>query len=301
MTPEPAIETWDLSKRYGPVQVVAPLSLTVPPGIVFGYLGPNGAGKTTTLRMLSGVLTPTGGTGRVAGAPLTDPDGVKARIGYANQAASVYTDLTVEENLRFKAALYLPPQAVPAAVDRTLDRLGLRPWRGHLARALSGGWRQRLSIGTAIVHGPQVLFLDEPTAGLDPVARRGLWDAIYALTGEGTTVFVTTHYMDEAERCQQVALIASGRILAQGPPEQLRAGLPGVRYALRALNLNAALHAARATPGVQGAWIIGDEVRVTAADPGPETVLAALGDLRRVPASLEDVFVAYASAAGVGA
>ncbi|RJF72454.1 ABC transporter ATP-binding protein [Deinococcus cavernae] len=288
-----AIETHDLSRRYGQVEVVAPLSLTVPAGIVFGYLGPNGAGKTTTIRMLSGVLQPSGGSGVVAGVPLSEPDAVKARIGYANQAASVYVDLSVEENLRFKAALYLAPAKVEQAVEGTLERLALLPFRQHLARQLSGGWRQRLSIGTAIVHGPQVLFLDEPTAGLDPVARRDLWDAIYALTDTGTTVFVTTHYMDEAERCQRIALIASGRILAQGTPEDLRAGLPGVRYALNALNLNSALKAVRSLPGVQGAWIVGDEVRITTADDRLEASLAALGPLRRVPASLEDVFVAY--------
>lgn len=290
-----AIETHNLSKRYGTVEVVEPLSLTVPEGIVFGYLGPNGAGKTTTIRMLSGVLEPTGGTGTVAGAPLSDPDAVKARIGYANQAASVYGDLTVEENLRFKAALYLAPKDVEDAVTQTMQRLDLTQYRKHLARELSGGWRQRLSIGTAIVHSPKVLFLDEPTAGLDPVARRDLWDAIYALTGLGTTVFVTTHYMDEAERCQRIALIASGRILAQGTPEELRADLPGVRYALSALNLSAALSAAKAVHGVQGAWIIGDEVRITTANEQPAAQLAQLGTLRQVPASLEDVFVAYAS------
>lgn len=290
-----AIETVNLAKRYGKVEVVAPLSLSVPAGIVFGYLGPNGAGKTTTIRMLSGVLEPTSGTGTVAGVPLSDPDGVKARIGYANQAASVYSDLSVQENLRFKAALYLAPGNVEQAVDQTMQRLDLTPFRKHLARELSGGWRQRLSIATAIVHGPQVLFLDEPTAGLDPVARRDLWDAIYALTDTGTTVFVTTHYMDEAERCQRIALITSGRILAQGTPEDLRAGLPGVRYALNALNLNDTLKAVRALPGVQGAWIIGDEVRITAADDCLESQLALLGSLRRVPASLEDVFVTYST------
>lgn len=290
-----AIETHNLSKRYGNVDVVEPLSLHVPEGIVFGYLGPNGAGKTTTIRMLSGVLEPSGGTGMVAGAPLSEPDAVKARIGYATQGSSVYGDLSVEENLRFKAALYLAPKDVERAVNDTMGRLDLFQYRKHLARELSGGWRQRLSIGTAIVHGPKVLFLDEPTAGLDPVARRDLWDAIYALTSLGTTVFVTTHYMDEAERCQRIALIASGRILAQGTPEHLRAGLAGVRYALSAPNLNDALNAAKAVPGVQGAWIIGDEVRITAPDDTSEAALAALGTLRRVPASLEDVFVAYST------
>lgn len=291
-----AIETHELCKRYGKTEVVAPLTLSVPAGIVFGYLGPNGAGKTTTIRMLSGVLEPTSGTATVAGAPLTDPDAVKARIGYANQSASVYRDLTVEENLRFKAALYLAPSEVGRAVETTLERLSLTPWRKYLAGDLSGGWRQRLSIGTAIVHGPQVLFLDEPTAGLDPVARRDLWDAIYGLTELGTTIFVTTHYMDEAERCQEIALIAGGHILAQGTPEELRVGLPGVRYALSAPNLNAALVQARQIAGVDGAWLIGDEVRITAQSAAVAPALAALGTLRPVSSNLEDVFVAYASA-----
>ena len=293
-----AIQIRDLAKRYGRTEVIAPLSLTVPAGIVFGYLGPNGAGKTTTIRMLSGVLAPSSGTGTVAGAPLSDPEAVKARIGYANQAASVYADLTVEENLRFKAALYLRPRDVGPAVNATLDRLGLAPWRGKRAGQLSGGWRQRLCIGTAVVHGPRVLFLDEPTAGLDPVARRDLWDVIYDLTASGTTVFVTTHYMDEAERCQELALLAGGHLLARGTPQDLRAHLPGVRYAVSAPHLAAALQAARALNGVTGAWIIGDEVRVVAADKRPEAALARLGDLREVAPSLEDVFVAYARPVG---
>jgi ABC-2 type transport system ATP-binding protein len=290
-----AIETKNLTKRYGRVEVVAPLSLSVPKGIVFGYLGPNGAGKTTTMRMLSGVLEPSGGTGTVAGASLSDPDAVKARIGYATQGAGVYADLTVAENLRFKAALYLAPPEVDLAVNETLRRLDLWPWREHLTHRLSGGWRQRLNIGTAIVHRPQVLFLDEPTAGLDPMARRDLWDTIYALTDVGTTVFVTTHYMDEAERCQRLALIARGEILAQGTPEELCTGLPGVRYTLAAPDLSAALGAARGILGVQGAWIMGRELRITAADEHSERQLSSLGTLRRVPTSLEDVFVAYSS------
>ncbi|PYE55432.1 ABC transporter ATP-binding protein [Deinococcus yavapaiensis] len=289
-----AIHTEHLSKRYGRTEVIAPLSLTVASGIVFGYLGPNGAGKTTTIRMLSGVLPPSSGTGTVAGASLSDPEAVKARIGYANQAASVYGDLTVEENVRFKAALYLRPRDVGPAVNATLERLGLARWRAHKAAQLSGGWRQRLCIGTAVVHEPRVLFLDEPTAGLDPVARRDLWDVIYDLTASGTTVFVTTHYMDEAERCQELALLADGHLLAQGTPQQLRAQLPGVRYALRTPHLAETLHAARALDGVTGAWIIGDEVRVVADDARTATVLARLGELREVTPSLEDVFVAYA-------
>ena len=286
-----AIETQKLSKAYGRRTIVRDLDLTVPHGIVFGYLGPNGAGKTTTIRMLTGVLAPTRGGGTVAGADLRQPDEVKARIGYANQAASVYGDLSVEDNLAFKAALYLHPRDVQAAVERTLDRLGLVPWRRHLAGQLSGGWRQRVSIGTAVVHGPSVLFLDEPTAGLDPVGRRDLWDAIYALTEEGTTVFVTTHYMDEAERCQRLAMIASGTVLAQGTPRELRDEVQGRFLELDAPDLPRALRAARTLPGVRGAWIVGTSLRLSTEDTFDTTRLHGLGTSRETPATLEDVFV----------
>jgi ABC-2 type transport system ATP-binding protein len=295
----PAVETQNLTKEFGghrsKVLAVENLTLTVPDGIVFGYLGPNGAGKTTTIRMLTGVLLASSGEGRVAGEDLRNPDRVKARIGYANQSASVYGDLTVLENLRFKAAMFLEPREVTRSVEAVIARLGLNDYRSFLASQLSGGWRQRLSIACAIVHGPPVLFLDEPTAGLDPIGRRELWDAIYALTGEGTTVFVTTHYMDEAERCHRLAMIASGRILADGTPEALRDAVPGAFYDVEAEDVGAALRKARATAGVRDAWIAGSTLRVAAASELPETTLASLGTRSR-PASptLEDAFVALA-------
>ncbi|HEX2865280.1 MAG TPA: ABC transporter ATP-binding protein [Deinococcales bacterium] len=295
-----AIETSHLSRAFGrgrsTVTVVDDLNLTVPAGIVFGYLGPNGAGKTTTIRLLIGVLAPTSGHGRVAGLDLKDADGIKARIGYANQGASVYRDLTVRENLMFKASLYLAPGAAETAVQKVLDTLELNDKRGQLAGELSGGWRQRLSIGTAVVHGPSLAFLDEPTAGLDPSARRSLWDAIYALCGQGTTIFVTTHYMDEAERCHRLAMIANGRVLAEGTPEALKTNLGGAYYELETPDLAAALGAARAMPGVADAWITGSSLRLAAREPLPEGTLQRLpAPPRRVLPTLEDVFVALSA------
>ncbi len=291
-----AIETFDLTKIYGrhvKMTVVDRLRLSVPEGIVFGCLGPNGAGKTTVIRMLCGVLRPTSGTATVAGIGLEYPDAVKARIGYANQGASVYTDLTLEENLAFKARLYLEPKRVPGAVGRVLERLHLTQYRHTLAGRLSGGWRQRLSIGTAIVHEPRLIFLDEPTAGLDPVGRRELWDAIYALSAEGMTVFVTTHYMDEAERCHRLAMLSGGRVLAAGRPDELRAAVPGRFYELEADDLGRALVVAKALNGVRDAWIAGSFLRIAAGQALEPEALERLGrNARMVAPTLEDAFVA---------
>jgi ABC-2 type transport system ATP-binding protein len=294
--PVNAIETHDLSKTYGhgrdSLMVVDQLNLIVPEGIVFGCLGPNGAGKTTAIRMLCGVLRPSSGTAVVAGEPLTRPDALKAKIGYANQRASVYTDLTVEENLAFKARLFLAPQTVNDAVSRTLERLKLTDRRRSLASELSGGWRQRLSIATAIVHQPRLVFLDEPTSGLDPVGRRELWDTIYDLALEGTTVFVTTHYMDEAERCHRLAMIANGKMLAEGRPETLRSSVSGRFFEITANDLAAALRAAKLMPGVRDVWITGTHLRLTTDKNLDAHHLEAIGsEVRRVPATLEDAFV----------
>jgi ABC-2 type transport system ATP-binding protein len=297
-----AIETHNLCKTYGhgrnSLRVVDQLNLTVPEGIVFGCLGPNGAGKTTIIRMLCGVLRPSSGTAMVAGEPLTRPDALKSKIGYANQRASVYTDLTVEENLVFKARLFLSPRAVTDAVTRTLERLKLNDRRCSLAAELSGGWRQRLSIATAIVHQPRLVFLDEPTSGLDPVGRRELWDTIYDLALEGTTVFVTTHYMDEAEHCHRLAMISSGKMLAEGRPETLRSSIPGRFFELAANDLAAALQAAKLLPGVRDAWIAGTQLRLSTDENLEAYNLESIGqEVRRVPATLEDAFVALSKQA----
>ncbi|MBZ9715050.1 ABC transporter ATP-binding protein [Deinococcus multiflagellatus] len=296
-----AVELRGLTKVYRrgrrSVTVVDHLTLKVPAGIVFGFLGPNGAGKTTTIRMLCGVLAPTSGEAQVAGASLRHPDQIKARIGYANQAASVYGDLSVQENLQFKAALYLPSAEVGPAAERVMARLALEPFRHTAAAQLSGGWRQRLLIGTAIIHSPRVIFLDEPTAAVDPVGRRELWDTIYNLTADGVTVFVSTHYMEEAERCHRIAMIAGGRLLAEGRPEDIRAATPGHFYQFEPANLVEGLHRARTAPGVRGAWISGNAIRLLAdgelragawpAGPPPAPALP----------TLEDAFVALAQRA----
>jgi ABC-2 type transport system ATP-binding protein len=295
-----AIETQALTKvfhSHGQPSLVAvdSLTLSVPEGIVFGYLGPNGAGKTTTIRMLTGVIPPSSGAGIVAGFPLTQPDHVKRHIGYANQAVSVYRDLTVAENLRFKADLFLDPRRVSRAVDEVMQTMGLTTRHGQLAGRLSGGWRQRLSIACAIVHSPRILFLDEPTAGLDPVGRRELWDAIYALAEAGTTVFVTTHYMDEAERCQRLAMIENGHVLAEGSPEHLRGGLSGHYYDLEVPDLAATMRQVLTLPQVRDAWITGASLRVSAREAIPAEQLAGFGaEARAVAPTLEDAFVALA-------
>lgn len=294
----PVIETHNLTRSFKHHTVVRNLNLTVQDSQVFGYLGPNGAGKTTTIRMLCGVLAPSSGTATIAGVDLKNSEQIKARIGYANQAASVYTDLTVEENMSFKAGMYLRPAQIKSAVEKTIELLKLQPYRKRLAGSLSGGWKQRLSIGTAIIHSPKIVFLDEPTAGLDPIARRELWDAIYDLTHQGTTVFVTTHYMDEAERCHEAALIHSGNILAQGSPEQLKQQLSGHYYELEPTDLMQALQQSK-TLGVDDAWITGSSLRLSSARPLSTLELGQLGaDARTVPPTLEDVFVTLARGVG---
>lgn len=299
-----AIEVRSLSKSFKQhghdLRVVSELSLKVPKGIVFGLLGPNGAGKTTTIRMLCGVLEPTSGSGRVAGVDLKQRDLLKQRIGYATQSGNLYFDLTTEENLRFKAMLYLPASQVRRAVEDVMARLGLTPYRKRLAGKLSGGWRQRLMIGTAIIHNPSVIFLDEPTAAVDPVGRRELWDTIYDLTADGTTVFVSTHYMEEAERCHRIAMLARGRLLIEGEPAEIRTQTPGHFYHFLPQSLIEGLHRARALPEAQGAWISGNTVRLMTKAPLPEDFLEGAAErLVAVPPTLEDAFVTLMPEEGV--
>jgi len=220
---EPIIVTDRLSRRFGSLVAVKDVSLTVYRGEIFGVLGPNGAGKSTTIRMLCGILDPSSGSGRVVGYDIaTDAERIKSRIGYMTQRFSLYEDLTVYENLRFYAGLYgVPVSARRARVDRALDQAGLGGRRDQLAGTLSGGWKQRVAIASATLHDPPLLFLDEPTAGVDPVSRREFWDLIHRLAGEGTTILLTTHYMDEAERCHRLAFIFGGAVLDVGTPTQV--------------------------------------------------------------------------------
>ena len=203
---------------------VSGVSFEVKRGEIFGFLGPNGAGKSTTIRMLCGILSPTGGHGTVAGLDIrTQAEQIKSNVGYMSQKFSLYQDLTVEENINFYAGIYRIGEKEKAERKQwVLEMSGLQSYRHRLTAVLSGGWKQRLALGCAILHRPPILFLDEPTSGVDPISRRQFWDLIYELSSEGVTVFVTTHYMDEAEYCDRLALIYRGELIAQGPPEQLK-------------------------------------------------------------------------------
>ena len=219
----PAVETHDLTRRFGNLVAVRGLSLRIEQGEVFGLLGPNGSGKTTTIRMLCGLIEPTAGSATVAGLDVArEPDRIKERIGYMSQKFGLYEDLTVAENLEFYGGVYgLRNTARSQRVNQVIGFLGLTGRLTQLAGTLSGGWKQRLALGCALLHQPHVLFLDEPTAGVDPAARRSFWRTIHELAQGGTTVLVTTHYMDEAERCSRLALMSQGRLIALGTPSEV--------------------------------------------------------------------------------
>jgi ABC-2 type transport system ATP-binding protein len=220
---EPIIVADHLARRFGDLVAVRDVSLRVNRGEIFGVLGPNGAGKSTTIRMLCGILDPSGGEGTVVGFDVRrEPERIKERIGYMTQRFSLYEDLSVEENLRFYAGLYgVPARARRARIDQVIASTGLADRRRQLAGTLSGGWKQRLALACSTIHQPPLLFLDEPTAGVDPVSRRDFWEQIHALAHEGTTVLVTTHYMDEAERCHRLAFIFRGEVLDSGTPDEI--------------------------------------------------------------------------------
>ena len=218
------IVTENLVKRFGEFTAVDEVSFAVHPGEIFGFLGPNGSGKTTTIRMMLGLLTPTSGNVEVLGVPvLEQPEAIRSRVGYMSQRFSLYNDLTVLQNLRFYGTAYgLSNKELNQQIDRALQMAGLEGRENMRTHELSGGWRQRLALGAAILHEPEVLFLDEPTAGVDPLSRRDFWELLYQLVADGVTVFVTTHYMDEAEHCHRLALLQRGQIIASGSPDEMR-------------------------------------------------------------------------------
>lgn len=222
---DPAIRTTGLRKAFGDLVAVDGLDLAVGRGELFGLLGPNGSGKTTTIRILCGLIAPTAGDATVAGHDVrTNPEAVRRRIGYMSQKFGLYGDLTVAENLHFYASVYgLRGREGRAREEQVLAELGLDARRRQLAATLSGGWKQRLALACAIAHRPAVLFLDEPTAGVDPVSRRRFWETIHAIAAAGTTVVLTTHYMDEAERCDRLAFLSRGHLIALGTPAEIRA------------------------------------------------------------------------------
>jgi len=302
----PAIVASHLTRKFGDFTAVKDASITVERGEVFGFLGPNGSGKTTMIKMLTGILPITSGAATVAGVDVSkDPEQVRLRIGYMSQRFSLYDDLTVMENLRFYGRIYgLKGNSLEEKMQQTIERNALQPYLNRLAARLSGGWKQRLAMGCAMLHDPKIMFLDEPTAGIDPVARRRLWDLLFDLSGQGITFFVTTHYMDEAERCSHLAYIYYGEIIADGTPDDLRelpeASPAGTRrFEIATAQVTAALRKARELPYLKSATIFGRSIHALVEDhvtqQDLERDLRARGvlpqEVRPLVADLEDVFV----------
>ncbi len=298
---EAAVSARGLSRRFGDFVAVNGLSFDVSRGEVFGFLGPNGAGKSTTIRMLCGLLAPTGGEGTVAGFDLrTEAEKVKQRIGYMSQRFSLYEDLTVEENIDFFGGIYrIPAGRKRARKEWVIGMAGLAEHRRTRAAFLSGGWRQRLALGCAILHEPPILFLDEPTSGVDPISRRDFWDLIYSLSSGGVTVFVTTHHLDEAEYCDRLALIHQGDLVAAGSPGELKSRhAPDDIVGIRCERPHDAIALLERLPGVRGAALFGDGLRVAVkrGESPPFRDLLERGGfgirgIEPLPATLEDVFV----------
>ena len=261
-----AIDVKGLTKKFGDRTVVQNLSMQVKRGSIYGFLGPNGSGKTTTIRMLCGLLTPDSGTGTCLGYDIRrDADKIKLRVGYMTQRFSLYQDLSVRENLEFVARLYGLPHARQAARDM-IKRLGLSGREEQLAGELSGGWKQRLALGACTLPSPQLLLLDEPTAGVDPKARRDFWNEIHALAAEGLTVLVSTHYMDEAERCHEIAYIAYGNLLAHGTVEQVIANSALSTWNVTGDDLNTLGSELAGKPGVDMVAPFGTSLHVSGRD-----------------------------------
>ena len=303
MNPEPAIQVADLSKRFGRFVAVDRVTFDVQRGEVFGFLGPNGSGKSTTIRMLCGILSPTSGTGRVAGFDVArDPERVRQHIGYMSQKFSLYEELTVRENLDFFAGIYgLTAAAAVARRDEVLSLVGLADGRDASAHDLPGGLRQRLALACAIIHDPPVLFLDEPTAGVDPISRREFWGLIRTMAAAGTAILVTTHYMDEAEHCGALAFIHEGRLIAKGSPAVLKTNLHGTLVEVRVAPdvLISTLTALQGCPVVRDVALFGTALHVTLTSPAALSELRAYLDaakradapMEAILPSLEDVFV----------
>ncbi len=300
------IEVQNLTKRFGHFTAVDGVSFSVGKGAIFGFLGPNGSGKSTVIRMLCGILEPTGGSARIAGRDVArESEALKGTIGYMSQKFSLYDELTVTENLLFYGRLYgLNGPALRQRMDELIAMTHLVPYIGRRAALLSGGWRQRLAMACALVHQPTVLFLDEPTAGIDPVARRELWDLLFEFSGRGITLFVTTHYMDEAERCSHVGYIYLSKLIVCGEPDELKQ-LPAVnpagarRVDVTCDHVTVGLQAVRNLPGVRGATVFGQSMHLLldagVSDAAIKTRLAEVkiqtADIRPIAPSLEDVFV----------
>ena len=291
-----AIDVTDLSKSFGGRRVVNEVALQVEQGHICGFLGPNGSGKTTTLRMLCGLLTPDSGRGQVLGLDFPrEAEAIKRQTGYMTQRFSLYEDLTIEENLAFIARVY-SLKDVARRVDESLDKLGLTNRRKQLAGQLSGGWKQRLALAAAVMHEPRLLLLDEPTAGVDPQARRDFWDEIHRLAEEGMTVLVSTHYMDEAERCHEIAYIFNGDLIARGTGDEVIAESGLVTFEAEGPRADRLAHELAGKPGVDMVAPFGQALHVSGTNRA--ALEQAIAPFRRdpfrwaeVPATLEDVFI----------
>jgi ABC-2 type transport system ATP-binding protein len=295
-----AIRSRGLTRRFGDLVAVDHVDLSVPRAQVYGFLGPNGSGKSTTLRMLCGLLTPSEGEVEVLGLKIpAQAEALKRRIGYMTQKFSLYEDLTVVENLEFLAAVHeLPRGVAKQRVAEALERYDLADRRKQLAGTMSGGQKQRLALAGSVLHRPELLLLDEPTSAVDPESRRSFWASLFELADAGTTLLVSTHYMDEAERCHRLAILERGRLVADGTPQDLLRSLPGRVWLLRSEDTRAAEAALRGKPGVIGSAQIGNTLRVLAEPQLDEAALRALlpsgahERLEAVEPNLEDVFVA---------
>lgn len=297
-----AIDVTGLCKSYDGRKVVDQVDIQVAQGSICGFLGPNGSGKTTTIRMLCGLLTPDAGSGTCLGLDIfQEAAQIKRQVGYMTQKFGLYEDLSIRQNLDFIARLFELPRR-KEAVDACLERLGLSARQSQLAGSLSGGWKQRLALAACLIHQPRLLLLDEPTAGVDPRARREFWDQIHDLASQGITVLVSTHYMDEAERCHELVYIAYGKILARGTEAQIIADSALKVWTLQGQGLGALLAPLKSSPGVLSAAAFGNAVHVAGLD--EDLVLAALDKIRndkltitRSSANLEDVFISMIASA----
>ncbi len=290
------IDVAGVTKRFGDKTVVNAIDLQVRRGEIYGFLGPNGSGKTTFIRMLCGLLTPDGGRGTCLGYDvLTQQTAIKSHVGYMTQRFSYYEDLSIRENLDFIARVYAVPDR-PAAVQRSLERLGLQNRSRQLAGQLSGGWKQRLALAACLIHSPQLLLLDEPTAGVDPKARRDFWDEIHQLAADGLTVLITTHYMDEAERCHRLAYLAYGNLLTRGTVAEVVAAAKLTTWAVTGPELRNLAESLRGSDAVEQVVPFGNTLHVSGRDRARlDAVIAALHDDRhtwtKISSGLEDVFI----------
>jgi ABC-type multidrug transport system ATPase subunit len=302
---ENVVTAQGLTRRFGAFTAVDHLNLRIQEGDIFGFLGPNGSGKTTLIRMLCGLLRPSEGEARVLGHDvMSGSEQIKRAIGYMSQQFSLYADLSVMENLHFYASIYgLRGAHARARIEEVIRIVGIDAYRRQFAGKLSGGWKQRLALACALVHEPRLMFLDEPTAGIDPVARRDLWNLIFDLAGQGVTFFVTTHYMDEAERCSHVGYIYYSKMIAFGSPQALKQ-MPSVtprgmvRLEVRVPRVAASMRVLNTLPGVADATIFGDTLHVLCEEGARERLCPQLAEAGfpgaaavEIPPTLEDVFV----------